>query len=81
MTLRVEPASTEPDGVPSFELSSDAWLAMVTICPPEGGIADVTVTASGPPLVPPHTLSAVPCWYDETAMRSAWRTELVTASR
>ena len=61
MTLSVAPAITEPAGVPSFELSSAAWFAMVTIDPPDGGIAEVTVTATGPPLVLAHTLFAVLC--------------------
>lgn len=61
VTAMVAPARTVPAGVPSFELSGAAWLAMVTIWPPEGGNADVTVTASGPPLVDPHTPSAVAC--------------------
>ncbi len=55
------PAIAEPAGVPSFELSSAAWLAMVTIEPPDGGMADVTTTATGPPLVPAQTESAVLC--------------------
>jgi len=56
-------------------------LAIVPIVPPDGGSGDDTETAIGPPLVDAHTLSAVPCWYEDTAMRSAWRTEFVTASR
>src|SRR5258708_20633582 len=80
VTLRVAPASTEPAAVPLLELSSAAWLAIVAMAPPEGGIADTTVTATGPLPLPEQTLFAVVCSYEETAMRSAWRTELVTAS-
>src|SRR5690348_7939452 len=61
VTAIVAPARTVPAGVPSFELSSAAWLAMVTIWPPDGGTAVVTVTASGPPLVAAHTPLAVAC--------------------
>ena len=61
VTESVAPAITEPASVPSFELSSAAWFAMVAIAPPEGGTAEVTVTATGPPPVPAHTLSAVEC--------------------
>src|SRR5712692_398700 len=77
----VEPAITEPAGVPSFELSSAAWLAMVTMGPPDGGMGELTVTANGPLPVAAQTLSAVECWSGETATRSACRTELPTASR
>ena len=81
VTVSVAPAIAEPAGVPSLELSSAAWLAIVTTCPPDGGTAEVTVIATGPPLVLAHTALAVVCWYEDTAMRSDWRTELVTASR
>jgi hypothetical protein len=77
----VAPAITDPAAVPSFELSSAAWLAIVDIEPPAGGSGELTVIATGPPLVPAQTASAVECWYCETAMRRAWRAELVTASR
>jgi hypothetical protein len=54
---------TEPAGVPLLELSSDAWLAIVAIDEPAvGGSAEVTVTATGPPPVPAHTLLAALCW-------------------
>jgi len=75
--VSVAPAMTDPAGVPSLELSSAAWLAIVAMAPPAGGIGEVTVTASGPLQI----ASAVLCWYLETAMRSDCRTELVTASR
>src|SRR5450759_2306191 len=81
VTVKVAPAITDPAGVPLLELSSAAWLAMVVMALPDGGIADTTVTATGPPPVPAHTLLAVFCWYDDTAMRRACRTALVTASR
>ncbi len=61
VTLTVAPAMTEPAGVPSFELSSAAWFAMVAIGPPAGGTDDATVTATGPLPVPAQTLSAVLC--------------------
>jgi hypothetical protein len=54
---------------------------MVVMEPPDGGTGEVTVTATGPPPVPAHTLLAVLCWYEDTAIRSAWRVELVTDSR
>src|SRR6266849_3269985 len=81
VTLKVAPAITDPAGVPLLELSSAAWLAIVVMAPPAGGIADTTVTATGPLPVPAHMLFAVACWYEDTAMRRACRTELVTASR
>ena len=81
VTLKVAPARTDPAGVPLLELSSAAWLAIVMMAPPDGGIADTTVTATGPLPVPAQMLFAVVCWYEDTAMRRAWRTELVTASR
>src|SRR6266851_3802727 len=81
VTVKVAPAITDPAGVPLFELSSAAWLAIVAMAPPDGGIADTTVTARGPPPVPAHMLFAVVCWYEDTAMRKACRTELATASR
>ena len=59
--IKVAPASTDPAGVPLLELSRAAWFAMVTMGPPEGGIADVTVTARGPPPVPEQMLFAVLC--------------------
>src|ERR1700686_644288 len=80
-TARVAPAVTDPAGGPSWELSRDAWFAMVVLDPPEGGIELTTVTATGPPPDPEQIALAVGCWYWETAMRSACRTELVTASR
>jgi len=81
VTVKVAPARTDPAAVPSFELSSAAWLAMVPMTPPDGGSGEVTETARGPPPVPAQTLSAVVCWEEDTAMRSACRTEFVTASR
>ena len=82
VTLKVAPETTEPDGVPLLELSSAAWFATVaTELPPAAGSAVVTVTAVGPLPVPAHTLLAVLCWYEDTAMRSAWRAEFVTDSR
>src|ERR1700686_4908573 len=77
VTLRVAPERTVPAAVPSFELSSAAWFAIVTIEPPAGGMGEVTVLATGPPLVLEQTVLAVGCWYWDTAIRSAWRTELV----
>ncbi len=68
VTLSVAPAITEPAGVPSFELSSEAWFAMVAIGPPPGGTAEVTVTAIGPLPVPAHTPSAALCWCDRLAV-------------
>ncbi len=61
VTLKVAPAMTELAGVPLLELSSAAWFAMVVMAPPEGGIADTTVTATGPPPVPAQMLFAVLC--------------------
>ena len=81
VTLNVAPASTDPAGVPLLELSSAAWLATVMMAPLAGGIAETTVTATGPLPVSAQMLFAVLCWYEETAIRRAWRTELVTASR
>ena len=80
VTLMVPPLITEPAAVPLLELSSDAMLTIDAIGLPPGGIAVVTVTAEGPP-APAQTASAVECCAGETAMRSAWRAELVTASR
>ena len=80
VTLMVPPLITEPAAVPLLELSSDAMLTIDAIGLPPGGIAVVTVTAEGPP-APAQTASAVACCVGETAMRSAWRAELVTASR
>ncbi len=48
VTDKVAPAMTEPAGVPLVELSSAASLAMVEMAPPDGGIGEMTVTASGP---------------------------------
>src|SRR5450756_2171727 len=59
--VKVAPAMTDPAGVPLFELSSAAWLAMVVMAPPDGGIADTTVTVIGPPPVPAQMLFAVLC--------------------
>src|SRR6266849_1133985 len=81
VTDKVAPAMTEPAGVPLVELSSAASLAMVEMAPPDGGIGEMTVTASGPLPVPAQTASAVACWPGETATRNACRTELATASR
>jgi hypothetical protein len=61
VTLNVAPASTDPAGVPLFELSSAAWLAIVAMAPPAGGIADTSVTATGPLPVPAQMLFAVVC--------------------
>lgn len=61
VTLMVAPAIVDPEGVPSLELSRAAWLAMVAMGPPAGGIEETTVTAVGPPPVPAHTRSAVAC--------------------
>src|SRR5260370_19694334 len=78
VTLRVAPASTDPAAVPLLELSSAAWLAIVAMAPPEGGIADTTVTATGPLPLPAQTLFALVCCYDATAMSRTWRHALVT---
>src|SRR5258708_14710686 len=81
VTVRVAPAITDPAGVPLFELSSAAWLAIVAMAPPDGGIADTPLTAPGPLPAPSPMVFAVVCWYEDTAIRNACRTELVTASR
>lgn len=54
-------SASDTAGEPVLELSSAASLAMVVIAPPEGGMVEVTVTASGPLAVLEHTLSAVDC--------------------
>jgi hypothetical protein len=79
VTLMVPPLITEPAAVPLLELSSDAMFTIDAIELPPGGIAVDTVTADGPP-APAHTASAVACCDGDTAMRRAWRAELVTAS-
>src|SRR5258706_11971253 len=61
VTLNVATASTDPAGVPLLELSSAAWLAIVAMAPPDGGIAETTVTATGPLPVPAQILFAVVC--------------------
>src|SRR5712692_8617067 len=68
--MSVEPAITDPAGVPLFELSRAAWLAMVTMGPPDGGMGELTVTASGPLPVLAQMASAVACWSGDTATPS-----------
>src|SRR3979409_1679268 len=79
VTLMVAPLITEPDGAPLFELSSAALLTIVAMDTPPG-MPELTVTAVAAP-VPAQMASVFACWVGDTAMRSACRVELVTASR
>ena len=81
VTFSVAPEIDAPEGAPLLELSRAARLAIVAMVPPLGGIAVVTVTATGPPDVLEQAVLAVDCCPAETATRSAWRAELVTPSR
>ena len=78
-TLLILGLFTRPAAVPLLERSRDALLAMEAIELPPSGMAVVTVSADGPP-APAQTASPVARCEGDTAMRSAWRAELVTAS-